>query len=99
MGPGASGGGKDLGGFMKSFAGNLGGQMSGLGQVGGPMSGLGVMKQLMGGEGGGDSPEAEDNPGAKMFGQAGGNSNAGFLERFKDQLFRGAMTNFMGGNG
>lgn len=83
---------KDMSGFLKSFAGNLGGQMSGLGQVGGPMSGIGLMKQLMGGDEGGDE---EQNPGQKMFGAAT-NPNVGFLERFKDNLFKNAMTGFMG---
>ena len=97
---------KDLGGFMKSFAGNLGGQMSGLGQVGGPMSGLGIMKSLMGGGGeDGDLPDAhqaavdgEQNPGQKMFGMNGGNGG-GFMQKFgsnlSDQLFQKAMMGFM----
>jgi hypothetical protein len=98
MGPGAGGGGKDLGGFMKSFAGNLGGQMSGLGNVGGPMSGIGMMKQMMGGGGG---PADEQNPGAEMFGAK--KDKAGFFEKFggnlSDELFKRAMMGFMGGNG
>ena len=96
MGPGSSGGGKDMGGFMKSFAGNLGSQMSGMNLAGNPMSGLGMMKQMMGGEGGG--PADEQNPGAEMFGKKSGGN--GFLEKFggnlSDQLFQRAMMGFMG---
>lgn len=87
---------KDMSGFMKSFAGNLGGQLSGLGQVGGPMSGIGIMQQLMGG---GD--DHEQNPGEKMFGMnKDGKDKPGFLGKFagnlSDQLFQRAMMGFMG---
>lgn len=85
---------KDMSGFMKSFAGNLGGQLSGLGQVGGPMSGIGIMQQMMGG---GDE---EDNPGMKMFKGQGGKDGPSFLSKFagnlSDQLFQRAMMGFMG---
>lgn len=89
---------KDLGGFMKSFAGALGSNMSGLGQVGGPMSGIGLMKQLMGGK---DGPAQEDNPGMKMFqGNTPAANEPNFGQRFmsamRDNLFQNAMTGFMG---
>lgn len=97
--------GKDMSGFLKSFAGNLGGQMSGMGQIGGPMSGIGLMKQLMGGGGGGgDEDKGYVNPGEKMFGMSGKEDDRGgngsFLSKFgsslTDQLFQKAMRGFMG---
>lgn len=82
---------KDLGGFMKTFAGSLGSQLGGGG-------GWNPLTGLMGG--GRENREEEDNPGRKMFGmpeRAGGN---GFLEKFggnlSDQLFQKAMMGFMG---
>ena len=94
---------KDMSGFLKSFAGNLGGQMSGMGQVGGPMSGIGIMKQLMGGDeqaGGSDAQDSYVNPGEKMFGMDkpvhGGNSMLSkFAGSLSDQLFQRAMMGFM----
>lgn len=87
---------KDMSGFLKSFAGNLGqqmGGMSGMSQIGGPMSGIGIMKQMMGG---GDDEEGQQNPGEKMFGM---NKDKGFLSNFagnlSDQLFQRAMMGFM----
>lgn len=92
---------KDMSGFLKSFAGNLGqqmGNMSGLSQVGGPMSGIGILKQLMGGDN--EGPDGEDNPGMRMFkGQtpAANEQNFGqrFLKSMQDNLFQSAMTGFM----
>jgi hypothetical protein len=91
---------KDLGGLLKSFAGNLGGPMSGLGQIGGPMSGLGIMKNLMGG-GDDEDGDEEANPGQKMFGMNADNrKEGGFFSKFgsnlSDQLFQRAMMGFMG---
>lgn len=89
MGPGASGGGKDLGGFLGKFAGSLGSQMSGLNMAGNPLSGIGMLRGLTG------DRDEEDNPGKKMFGAAT-NDNMGFLDRFKEQLFKNATAGFMG---
>lgn len=110
MGPGASGGAKNLSGFLKNFAGNLGGEMSGMGLAGNPLSGIGIMKQLMGGgKGGGEEgydPTQQDNPGNKMFGAKptasvmDSHRDGSFLKRFaggmSDQLFQNAMMGFMG---
>lgn len=101
---------KDLGGFMKSFAGNLGSNLGGggaLGMLGGPMSGIGLIQKLMGGHGGGDDgSDQEQNPGQKMFAEKSGETQHGpqggngFLQKFggslSDQLFQRAMMGFMG---
>lgn len=89
---------KDLGGFLKSFAGNLGGGLAGTTGLINPFGAAGL---LLGGKGDESDPTTEDNPGNKMFGagpgKPGGNS---FLERFggslSDQLFKQAMMGFMG---
>jgi len=70
---------KDMGGFMKSFAGNLGkqlggGGLSGLGQIGGPMSGIGIIKGLMGGGDEDEGPQESENPGQAMFNGEGGSA-------------------------
>lgn len=92
---------KDLGNFMKSFAGNLGSQMAGLGGAGNPAPDPFQMMQGMFGGNRDYDPTQQDNPGNKMFGagsgKPGGNS---FLARFggnlSDQLFQKAMMGFMG---
>lgn len=88
---------KDMSGFMKSFAGNLGqqlGGMSGMNLAGNPLSGIGMLKGLMGGGGPADE-STPDNPGQDMF-----KGKEDFMGRFggnlSDQLFQRAMMGFMG---
>lgn len=73
---------KDMGGFMKSFAGNLGRQMGGgIGPAGGllgsQLSPFGLLGNLIGGD---DDPMSEDNPGMQMFkGKQGPGSDDGMV--------------------
>lgn len=94
---------KDLGGFLKSFAGSLGSQMMG-GPTGLPIAGM-LGQDILGLGGMGKSKKSgrtvmdEDNPGMKMFGVPAAANEPNFGQRFlsgmQDQLFQNAMTGFM----